>query len=149
MSTSAQPRPNGCRLALLALLAALLPAAPAAAQLSAGRIVGTVTDPSKAAIPHATVVVTDTATNVSVTVVTGDHGDYVVTPLNPGVYGAVPELERNRSRRMGFGDVADNLSRHLRANPDIAALEQIVGIDAVEEPRRAFEPMPCSRDELV
>ena len=43
MSTSAQPRPHGCLLALLALLAALLPATPAAAQLSAGRIVGTVT----------------------------------------------------------------------------------------------------------
>jgi hypothetical protein len=35
---------------------------------------------------HATVVTTDTATNVAVTVITSDHGDYVVTPLNPGVY---------------------------------------------------------------
>ena len=64
----------------------LLAAAPAAAQLSAGRIVGTVTDPQRAAIPRATVVVTDTATSLSRTVVTSDHGDYVVTPLNPGVY---------------------------------------------------------------
>ena len=65
MLTSAQPRTHGCLCALLALLAALVPAAPAAAQLSAGRIVGTVTDPSKAAIPRATVVATDTATNVA------------------------------------------------------------------------------------
>jgi Carboxypeptidase regulatory-like domain len=93
MSTSAQPRPDGCLFALLALLAALVPAAPAAAQLSAGRIVGTVTDPSKAAIPHATVVTTDTATNVAVTVVTSDHGDYVVTPLNPGVYRVTVTLD--------------------------------------------------------
>jgi hypothetical protein len=64
----------------------LLAAAPAAAQLSAGRIVGTVTDPQKASIPRATVVVTNPATNLSRTVVTSDQGDYVVTPLDPGVY---------------------------------------------------------------
>ena len=93
MSTSPQPRTRGCLLAPFALLAALLSAAPAAAQLSAGRIVGTVTDPSKAAIPRATVVVTDTATNVATTVVTSDHGDYVVTPLNPGVYSVTVTLD--------------------------------------------------------
>jgi hypothetical protein len=86
MSTPAQPSRHGLPRALLALLAALALPAIASAQLSAGRIVGTVTDPSKAAVPHATVVATDTATDVSVTVVTSDHGDYVVTPLNPGVY---------------------------------------------------------------
>ena len=64
----------------------LLAAVPAAAQLSAGRLVGTVTDPQKAAIPSATVVVIDTATSLARTVVTSDHGDYVVTPLDPGVY---------------------------------------------------------------
>ncbi|MFI5076331.1 MAG: carboxypeptidase-like regulatory domain-containing protein, partial [Vicinamibacteria bacterium] len=90
---SAQPRTRGCLYALLALLAALVSAAPAAAQLSAGRIVGTVTDPSKAAIPRATVVTTDTATNVAVTVMTSDHGDYVVTPLNPGVYRVTVTLD--------------------------------------------------------
>ena len=51
----------------------VLAAAPAAAQLSAGRIVGTVTDPQKAAIPKATVVVTNTATNLSQTVATSDR----------------------------------------------------------------------------
>ncbi len=86
MLTSATPPVQRWSRALLALLAALSLAAPAGAQLSAGRIVGAVTDPSKAAIPRATVVATDAATNISVTVLTSDHGDYVVTPLNPGVY---------------------------------------------------------------
>jgi Carboxypeptidase regulatory-like domain len=86
MLTSAKPPIQGCLLVLLALLATLIPAVPATAQLSAGRIVGAVTDPSKAAIPRATVVATDTATNVAVTVLTSDHGDYVITPLNPGTY---------------------------------------------------------------
>ena len=74
------------RMSALCGLFCLLAAAPAAAQLSAGRIVGTVTDPQKASIPRAAVVVTDTATGLSRNVTTSDHGDYVVTPLNPGIY---------------------------------------------------------------
>jgi hypothetical protein len=58
----------------------------ASAQVQAGRIVGTVTDPSKAAVPSATVVVTELGTNVEHTATTGPTGEYVVTPLNPGRY---------------------------------------------------------------
>ena len=43
-------------------------------------------DPSKAVLPNASIVVTDVATNLAVTVVTDERGGYVVTPLNPGVY---------------------------------------------------------------
>jgi hypothetical protein len=92
MSTPAQPPRQGSLLAMLAVLALVVPAS-AGAQLSAGRIVGAVTDPSKAAVPHATVVATDMATSVAVTVVTSDHGDYVVTPLNPGVYRVTVTLD--------------------------------------------------------
>ncbi|MEO5820366.1 MAG: carboxypeptidase-like regulatory domain-containing protein, partial [Vicinamibacteraceae bacterium] len=81
------------RFLALAVGASLAAAAPAAAQLSAGRIVGTVTDPSKASIPRATVVATDAATNVAVTVFTSDHGDYVITPLNPGTYRVTVTLD--------------------------------------------------------
>jgi Carboxypeptidase regulatory-like domain/TonB dependent receptor len=56
------------------------------AQVQTGRIVGTVTDSQKAVLPNASVTVTDSATNQSVTVNTNDRGDYVVTPLNPGFY---------------------------------------------------------------
>jgi Carboxypeptidase regulatory-like domain len=58
----------------------------AGAQVQTGRIVGNVKDPSKAVVPNASVVVTDVATDLSVTVTTNERGDYVVTPLNPGVY---------------------------------------------------------------
>ncbi len=56
------------------------------AQVQTGRIVGTVTDSQKAVLPNASVTVTDSATNQSITVNTNDRGDYVVTPLNPGFY---------------------------------------------------------------
>ena len=45
--------------------------------------------PSRAA----TVVVTDIATSLSVTVTTNERGDYVVTPLNPGVYRVTVTLD--------------------------------------------------------
>src|SRR6266496_831233 len=56
------------------------------AQVQAGRIVGTIYDPNKAVVPGATVTVKDLATNVSKQVVTNDAGDYVITPLDPGIY---------------------------------------------------------------
>lgn len=55
-------------------------------QVQTGRIVGTVTDAQKAALPNATVVVTEASTNQSITVSTNERGDFVVTPLNPGIY---------------------------------------------------------------
>src|SRR5207245_8148544 len=50
-------------------------------------------DPSHATVPQATVVATDTATSLSVTVATNERGDYVVTPLNPGVYRVTVTLD--------------------------------------------------------
>jgi hypothetical protein len=74
------------RLVIVLAVGSLIGPASARAQLNAGRIVGTVSDPSHSAVPQATVVVTDAATGQSVTVTTSGRGDYVVTPLNPGVY---------------------------------------------------------------
>ena len=56
------------------------------AQIQAGRIVGTVTDPNKAVIPNARVVITNTATNQSQTLTTNEAGDFVLTPANPAIY---------------------------------------------------------------
>jgi hypothetical protein len=77
---------------VVAVVCSVTPAI-ARAQLNAGRIVGAVTDPSHAAVPAATVVVTDVATSLSVTVTTNERGDYVVTPLNPGVYRVTVTLD--------------------------------------------------------
>jgi hypothetical protein len=74
-------------MSLFSIAAALmLVPASAYAQLQAGRIVGTVTDPTNAVISNAQVTVTEEATNVQHKVATSGTGDYVVTPLNPGIY---------------------------------------------------------------
>jgi len=51
-----------------------------------GSINGTVTDPSGAVIPGATVVATNTATNAVTSQVTSNAGTYVLSPLTPGDY---------------------------------------------------------------
>ena len=53
---------------------------------TSGGVVGKVTDPQGAVVPNATVVATNTGTNNSSTVVTGDDGGYRITNLQPGTY---------------------------------------------------------------
>src|SRR5579859_2718542 len=54
-----------------------------------GQIVGTVTDPSKAAIADATVTATNEATSLSSTTKTNGEGDFVIPLLPPGNYSVV------------------------------------------------------------
>lgn len=68
-------------LALVLLSAVLL-----SAQIITGEITGTVTDPSGAALPKATVTATCKATNTSHTAMTSDSGSYVLTNLPPCSY---------------------------------------------------------------
>jgi outer membrane receptor protein involved in Fe transport len=51
-----------------------------------GSIYGTVTDPSGAAVPNATVTITNIGTNVSVTTKTNESGNFNQTRLIPGTY---------------------------------------------------------------
>jgi hypothetical protein len=71
---------------LLATFTLLLFSVPALAQSTAGRILGTVTDQSGAAVSGATVVVNDVQRGVSRTLATDDSGEYVAADLQPGTY---------------------------------------------------------------
>ena len=56
------------------------------AQTSQGRILGTVTDKSGAVVPGATVVVKNTATDVTRTLATSSSGEFLAPSLDPGSY---------------------------------------------------------------
>ncbi len=72
---------------LLAFFPSLLCVSTASGQTAAtGQIVGTVTDPSRAAMPQAEVTVSNEATGLARTVKTNDEGDYTVPLLPPGMY---------------------------------------------------------------
>ena len=62
-------------------------------QTSFGRISGNVTDAGGAAVPNATVTVTDPSTNFSRTATTDDSGYYTVTNLPVGTYSVQVEMQ--------------------------------------------------------
>lgn len=66
--------------------AATLVAAIALAQVDTGAISGVVTDSSGAVVPGARVTITETETNVRVTLATNDSGFYSAPSLHPGPY---------------------------------------------------------------
>lgn len=71
---------------LLSVLTLLLFSASVQAQSTDGRILGTLTDASGAAVSGATITVTDTQRGTSRTAVTDESGGYAVPDLQPGIY---------------------------------------------------------------
>ena len=67
-------------------------------QVIHGSVYGTVTDNTGAAIPNATITVTDTSKGTSVQVTTNQDGEYLVPNLIPDVYGI-------KASAAGFGSV--------------------------------------------
>jgi hypothetical protein len=77
--------------------------APLVAQTTTGSIVGTVTDVSSAAVPGASVTVTNVDTNTTTKTPTDSSGNYVVTPLPVGNYSVAVEAQGfKRSVRSGI-----------------------------------------------
>ncbi len=97
------------------LFAALLifSATLSTAQLDTGAIVGTVRDSSGAAVPKATITVTNTATGVAVTTETNTAGEYQVTALKPGTYSV-------KVSAPGFASQVNNgVEMHVQSRPSI------------------------------
>src|SRR2546423_397085 len=110
------------------LAAALLPVLfilsfqpPASAQESRGRITGTVTDPNKAAVPGATVKVTDAARGTNVTLTTNGDGFFQAPYLLPGAYQVVVEVA-------GFKRfIQDNVVLQINETRDLAIALEVGG----------------------
>ncbi|MGC1107838.1 MAG: carboxypeptidase-like regulatory domain-containing protein [Candidatus Acidiferrales bacterium] len=81
----------------LALAFCLWPGAARAQVVATGGLSGTVVDPSGAAIPGASLTITDPATNFSQTVTANDSGVYTFSDLQPATY-------QLRVSAKGFGD---------------------------------------------
>src|SRR5215207_990828 len=71
----------GCTILMLLVLAPI-----SLGQTSKGFIVGTVTDPNGAAVPAATVKITNTATGVSRETTSQEDGNYRFDAVDPGTY---------------------------------------------------------------
>ncbi|MGA8764248.1 MAG: carboxypeptidase regulatory-like domain-containing protein [Candidatus Sulfotelmatobacter sp.] len=85
ISLSAHRRLTICRAAFLILILFLL-ALSALGQSTTGRILGSVSDRSGAAVPGAAVVITDAQRGSSRSLTTDESGTYVAADLQPGTY---------------------------------------------------------------
>jgi outer membrane receptor protein involved in Fe transport len=75
---------GACAILLLALLVLAVP--PARAQLASATINGTVTDPSGAVVPHATVLLQNVLTGAKLSATTNAAGNYYIPGIIPGQY---------------------------------------------------------------
>ena len=82
-----------CVALALVLGAALIVPAQAHAQAVTGTLLGNVSDSSGGAVPGATVVATETRTNISRTTTTNESGYYIFSSLQNGTYSVDAELQ--------------------------------------------------------
>jgi hypothetical protein len=125
------------RASLLATTAALLVvSAPcASAQAVFGQILGTVTDPTGAAIPNATITVTDVAKGTSVTLTSNGAGEFTAEHLIPDTYTvkvAAPGFKAFEQTQLTVN--ADE-SPKVSAILTIGASDQVVEVNADEVPQ--------------
>ncbi len=87
----------------------------ALAQTDTARVFGTITDPTGAVIPNATVTVTDTATGHAVGTKTGPSGDYALNALPVGKYHAEVKQDGFKTLTIDFAlDVSQVLELSLQ-----------------------------------
>src|SRR4030095_14493837 len=109
---------------------------PAAAQATRGTLLGTITDSSGAAVPGATVTITDVGTNIVTSDVTNESGYYTFTNLKDGVYRVEAELsgfkkvvrenvqvDVNTTIRVDLALEAGNVSETVNVSAETPALQ--------------------------
>jgi len=105
-------------------------AAAASAQVLYGSLVGAVTDPTNAAIPKATVTVTNTATGLTRQVVTDETGYYSIPNLLPGSYDvAVSAGGFKPLTRRGVGVLANTVTR-ADVSLEVGAITESITVEA-------------------
>ena len=121
-------------LALLGLV--LLPVGPAAtAQAVFGSIFGTVTDNSGAAVPKATVVVTDVAKGTSVTVTSNDSGEFSAEHLIPDMYTVKIELQGFKTFQQTDIQVFADQSQKVTAALQVGSQGETINVNADQVPQ--------------
>ncbi len=100
---------------------------PLTAQVQSGRIVGTVNDPNKAVVPGATVIVFNKATNQAVTVQSNSQGDYVLTPVDPGIYSI--RVTAQGFKTFAIDNVQVQVGQSARADADLQIGETSTSVE--------------------
>jgi hypothetical protein len=121
------------RTLLLLLLAAIVLMVPAQLQGQGvfGTISGTVQDSQGAAIPGATVILTNIRTGIAREVVTNDLGIYSATSLTPGIYRV--EAQMPGFKKAAVSDLRLEVNANLRVNVALEIGEMTETVDVLSE----------------
>jgi hypothetical protein len=100
----------------------LLSASSVLAQVQAGRILGTITDPAGAVVPNAAVTVTNVNTGQAYKpLTTNTAGEFVLTPVDPGIYRV--EIKASGFATSVFSDVEVIVGQSARIDAKLAVGE--------------------------
>jgi hypothetical protein len=125
---------TACVLAIFACALSLL-VVPASAQSVYGSIFGTVTDKSGAAIPGATVTVTDVAKSTRVTVLSNASGDYTVSHLSPDIYDLKVTLKGFKSFEAKSIQVSADAAPRIDPTLEVGGAETTIEVNAEQQPQ--------------
>ncbi len=100
-----------------------------------GSIIGTVLDASGAAIPNASVVVTDAAKGTSVTVMTNGSGEFTADHLTPDSYNVKINFTGFKTFETQGLDISADTSRKLEAVLQPGATGETIEVNASEVPQ--------------
>jgi hypothetical protein len=98
-----------------------------------GRISGTVTDPSGAAVPGASITVTNQATKATRTLVTDASGFYVASTLPAGIYDVIAQRAGFKSTTQTGNDLVAGARMTVDLRLEVGAVSQTVTVEAVGE----------------
>jgi hypothetical protein len=121
----------GFREVLVLLVFVLAFSSPSSAQETQGAITGTVTDPSGAAVPDATVKALNTATNLGVVAHTKSNGSYLVPELPAGTYKLTITKEGFKTETHTEVLVNGNRTTTVDATLAVGAVSSVVEVNAV------------------
>lgn len=113
---------------VIAALAALVSAAPSAAQVTTGTLTGIVTDQTGGTLPGATVAVRNTETEVTRTITTDGDGRYSAQALEPGTYEVTVELQGFQKVRRGDIQLSVGQSLSLDITLGVGKMEDVVTV---------------------
>ncbi|KAA6463283.1 TonB-dependent receptor [Acidobacteria bacterium AB60] len=114
--------------------AGLVLVAPARAQAVYGSIFGTVTDKSGAAVPGATITVTDVAKGTVVTVTSNASGDYSVPHLIPDKYDLKVEAKGFKTFQTNGIQVEADSAPRIDPMMDVGGASETVQVNADQQP---------------
>lgn len=129
------------RLVLVLLLANLI-TGPLGAQIDTGAIVGTVRDASGAAVPDASVTLTNASTQEKSSTATNTSGEYQFSALRPGTYSVQVSAH-------GFGNqVRNDIEIHVQSRPSVD-FNLVVGSINETVQVTAAEPLLQTQDAVL